>query len=67
VDPERPMEARGANPARYTVAAGVFITQALHHGSEHRAQICTILGALGHEPPDVSAWGYGFASGRSVV
>ena len=67
VDSERPMEARGSNPERYTVPAGIFITQALHHGSEHRAQICTILGALGHEPPDVSAWGYAFASGRATL
>jgi uncharacterized damage-inducible protein DinB len=67
VDSERPMEARGSNPERYTVPAGVLITQAMHHGSEHRAQICTILGALGYEPPDVSAWGYAFASGRATL
>ena len=44
--------------------AGVFVTQAFYHASEHRAQICTILGALGHEAPDVSAWGYAEATGR---
>jgi len=33
-------------------------------GSEHRGQICTILGALGHEPPDLTPWAYAFASGR---
>jgi uncharacterized damage-inducible protein DinB len=65
VDPERPTESRGSNPERHTVPAGVVVAQAMHHGSEHRAQICTIIGALGHEPPDVSAWGYGFASGRA--
>jgi hypothetical protein len=37
----------------------------LHHANEHRAHVCTILGALGHEPPDVSAWGYAGATGRS--
>ncbi len=42
----------------------MFLAQAFHHASEHRAQICTILGALGHEPPDVSAWGYALATGR---
>lgn len=64
---DRLIEARGRDPERYTVPAGVFLTQALHHGSEHRAQVCTILGGLGHEPPDVSAWGYAFASGRARV
>lgn len=64
VDPERLGEARGDEGKGFAVRAGVFIAQALHHANEHRAQICTILGALGHEPPDVSAWGYALATGR---
>lgn len=67
VDLERRITLRGNDPKVYTTPAGVVLTQAMHHGSEHRAQICSILGALGHEPPDVSSWGYGFASGRSVI
>lgn len=46
------------------VRAGVFLAQTIHHANEHRAHVCTILGALGHEPPDVSAWGYAHATGR---
>jgi uncharacterized damage-inducible protein DinB len=49
----------------YAIRSGIFLTQALHHANEHRAHVCTILGALGHEPPDVSAWGYAGATGRS--
>jgi uncharacterized damage-inducible protein DinB len=64
VDTERLGEARGDRGDGFSVRAGVFITQALHHASEHRAHICTSLGALGHEPPDVSAWGYALATGR---
>jgi uncharacterized damage-inducible protein DinB len=45
--------------------AGVVLTQLFHHANEHRAQICTILGAHGHEPPDISAWGYAGATGRT--
>lgn len=67
VDSERLGEARGDKDEVFAVPAGVFITQALHHANEHRAQICTILGALGHEPPDVSAWGYALATGRSTL
>lgn len=48
----------------FAIPTGVFIAQALHHGSEHRAHVCTILGALGYEAPDVSAWGYATANGR---
>jgi len=66
-DSERLGEARGDEGEVFAVRAGVFLTQALHHANEHRAHICTILGALGHEPPDVSAWGYALATGRSML
>jgi uncharacterized damage-inducible protein DinB len=62
-DDERLGEAYGDDEV-FVVRAGVFLTQALHHANEHRAHVCTILGALGYEPPDVSAWGYALATGR---
>ena len=65
VDTERLAEGRGDAGEVCAIRASIFITQALHHANEHRAHICTILGALGHEPPDVSAWGYALATGRS--
>jgi len=64
---ERLGEARGDDGEIFAVPAGVFITQALHHANEHRAHICTILGAQGIEPPDVSAWDYAFTTGRSTL
>ena len=67
VDSERLGEARGDNGDVFAVPAGIFLTQTIHHANEHRAHICTILGALGYEPPDVSAWGYAFATGRSTL
>lgn len=60
-------EARGGDGTVFAVPAGVFLTQVFHHANEHRAHICTMLGSLGHEAPDVSAWGYALASGRSWV
>jgi uncharacterized damage-inducible protein DinB len=66
-DSERLGEARGDQGEVFAVGAGVFLTQALHHANEHRAHVCTILGALGYEPPDVSAWGYARATGRSTL
>ena len=47
-----------------SVRAGVIVAQALHHGSVHREQICSILTGLGIEPPDLQAWAYGWATGR---
>ena len=46
------------------VRAGVIVTQALHHGSAHREQICAILTGLGMQPPDVQAWAYAEVTGR---
>lgn len=57
--------AYGDDGAVFEIPAGVFVTQIFHHANEHRAHVCTALGALGIEPPDVSAWGYADASGRS--
>jgi uncharacterized damage-inducible protein DinB len=43
---------------QFTTSAGQILTQAIHHGNEHRGHICTILGAHGREWPDVSAWAW---------
>ena len=45
---------------------GVRLAQALHHGSDHRSQICTALTALGVEPPGIDVWNYGVQAGRIV-
>ncbi len=66
-DSERLGEARGDDGEVFTVRAGIFLTQALHHANEHRAHVCTILGAMGYDPPGVSAWDYAFATGRSTL
>ena len=39
-------------------AEDLLFLQAIHHGNEHRAHVCTILGATGLEAPDVSGWLY---------
>lgn len=49
------------------VRAGVLLAQTLHHANEHRAHVCSILGALGYEAPDVSAWRYADATGRMTA
>jgi uncharacterized damage-inducible protein DinB len=59
-------EARGGGDV-FDVKKGVFLTQAIHHANEHRAQICSSLGLLGIEPPEISAWLYAIESGRSTL
>jgi uncharacterized damage-inducible protein DinB len=61
IDSEHPLP---PDEGTETIPAGIVIAVVLYHGNEHRGQVCTILGALGHEPPDLTPWAYAFASGR---
>lgn len=44
-------------------AEGLLLLQAIHHGNDHRTQICSTLGALGEEVPELDGWNY-WAVGR---
>jgi uncharacterized damage-inducible protein DinB len=37
----------------------IRLAQAVHHGTDHRSQICTALTTLGVEPPFIDVWDYG--------
>jgi uncharacterized damage-inducible protein DinB len=45
---------------------GIRLAQALHHGTDHRSQICTALTTLGVEPPAIDVWDFGEQDGRVV-
>jgi uncharacterized damage-inducible protein DinB len=44
---------------------GLRLAQAVHHGTDHRSQVCTALTSLGIEPPGIDLWEYGEATGRT--
>lgn len=46
---------------------GIRLAQALHHGTDHRSQVCTALTILGIEPPAIDVWDYGNLDGRVVT
>ncbi len=45
---------------------GIRLAQALHHGTDHRSQICTALTSLGIEPPSIDVWDFGLQAGLVV-
>ena len=45
---------------------GIRLAQALHHGTDHRSQVCTALTTLGIAPPEIDVWAYGQHEGRLV-
>lgn len=43
---------------------GIRLAQVLHHGTDHRSQICTALTTLGMEPPEIDVWAFADSRGR---
>jgi uncharacterized damage-inducible protein DinB len=43
---------------------GLRLAQVIHHGSDHRSQICTALTNLGIEPPSIDVWDFAETQGR---
>lgn len=43
---------------------GIRLAQVVHHGTDHRSQVCTALTSLGLEPPEIDVWDYGSQDGR---
>jgi uncharacterized damage-inducible protein DinB len=51
------LAARGDRP-ELAHATNLLVAQALHHGTDHRTQICTVLTSNGFEAPDLDVWSY---------
>jgi uncharacterized damage-inducible protein DinB len=47
-----------------TAPMGLRLAQTLHHGTDHRSQICTALTTIGVKPPAVDAFSFGLQDGR---
>jgi uncharacterized damage-inducible protein DinB len=43
---------------------GIRLAQVVHHGSDHRSQVCTALTSLGLTPPPIDAWDLAESQGR---
>ena len=47
-----------------TAPLSIRVVQALHHGTDHRSQVCTALTSLGIEPPEIDVWAYAWKDDR---
>ncbi len=65
LDPER-IVVRRREDGEFRAPLGVRLAQALHHGTDHRSQICTALTTLGIEPPEIDVWSFARAHDRVV-
>ena len=46
---------------------GVRLAQVIHHGTDHRSQVCTALTRLGLTPPALDVRAFAHATGRERV
>jgi uncharacterized damage-inducible protein DinB len=43
----------------------IRLAQVVHHGTDHRSQVCTALTSLGITPPEIDVWDYAGSQGRT--
>jgi Uncharacterized protein conserved in bacteria len=58
-DPDTMITRRRDDGSETHAPMGIRFAQALHHGTDHRSQICTALTTLGIEPPAIDVWDFG--------
>ena len=65
-DPESVLVRRRDDGSETHAPISIRLAQALHHGTDHRSQVCTALTVLGMQPPDIDTWDFGRHEGRVV-
>jgi uncharacterized damage-inducible protein DinB len=63
LDPDAVLERHRDDGSETHAPLSIRLAQAVHHGTDHRSQICTALTNLGIEPPDIDLWAFGEAEG----
>jgi uncharacterized damage-inducible protein DinB len=66
LDPGSVLVRRRDDGSETQAPATIRLAQALHHGTDHRSQICTALTTIGVEPPAIDVWDFGLLDGRVV-
>ena len=63
-DPDEDLPERDEQGS-FHATLGIRIGQAIHHGTDHRSQVCTALTMLGIQPPMIEVWDFGEATGKT--
>ena len=64
-DPDADVVEVGETGWEFHAPTGIRLAQVVHHGTDHRSQVCTALTSLGVLPPGIDVWDFAEASGRS--
>ena len=66
IDPDAIVVRHRDDGSETHASIAIRLAQALHHGTDHRSQICTVLTTLGVEPPGIDLWDFADQHGRVV-
>jgi uncharacterized damage-inducible protein DinB len=64
IDPDAPMVRQRDDGSTSTAPTGIRLAQVIHHGTDHRSQVCTALTSLGVTPPEIDVWDFASSQGR---
>lgn len=64
LDPDEMLVRRRDDGSTSSAPVGIRLAQVIHHGTDHRSQVCTALTNLGVTPPEIDAWDYAWQQGR---
>jgi uncharacterized damage-inducible protein DinB len=64
LDPARVIVRKRNDGSETHAPLGIRLAQAVHHGTDHRSQVCTALTVLGIEPPAIDVWDFAESDGR---
>jgi uncharacterized damage-inducible protein DinB len=64
IDPDEVVSTVRNDGSETHASRGLRLAQVIHHGTDHRSQICTALTTLGIEPPGIDLWNFGEHAGR---
>ena len=58
IDGDRVVVRRRDDGSESRAPVSIRLAQAVHHGTDHRSQVCTALTTLGATPPEIDVWAY---------
>ena len=64
LDPDTVLVRHREDGSASSAPLGVRLAQVIHHGTDHRSQVCTALSTLGVEPPEIDVWAWATAKGK---
>jgi uncharacterized damage-inducible protein DinB len=65
-DPDTVLVRHRPDGSETSAPLGIRLAQVVHHGTDHRSQICTALTTLGIQPPYIDVWDFGEQDGRVI-